>query len=87
VHGDIKLKQTTYSQLLRKQLTLVGNWNSDFNVLTNDWIDSINVIANGGFNPESIITHRVNLKEGEKAFDVLKNREFFIKIMVVNDDE
>ena len=84
VHGDIKLTQKTYSQLLRKQLTLLGNWNSDFNVLTNDWIDTINVIANGGFNPEKIITHKFPLKEGEKAFGVIKNREFYIKIMVVD---
>ena len=86
VHGDIKLTQKTYSQLLRKQLTLVGNWNSDFNDYTNDWVDVINVIANGGFNPEPIITHKFNLSEGEKAFDVIKNREFYIKIMVVNND-
>ena len=86
VHKDVTLKQATYSQLLRKQLTLVGNWNSDFTDTINDWVDSVNVIANGGFNPEKIITHKVDIKEGEKAFDVLKNKEFSIKIMVVNND-
>ena len=82
VHGDITLKQSTYSQLLRKQLTLVGNWNSDFNTINNDWVDAINAMANKGINPESIITHKVDLKEGEKAYNVIKNREFYVKIMV-----
>ncbi len=86
VHGDIKLTQKTYSQLLRKQLTLVGNWNSDFTDTINDWKDALDAIAKGGFDPEKIITHRVPLSDGEKAFDVLKNREFSIKIMVVNND-
>lgn len=86
VHGDIKLKQSTYSQLLRKQLTLIGNWNSDFNLITNDWVDAVNAIANGAIEPEKIITHRVSLENAEKAFDIVKNKEFFIKIMVVDNE-
>ena len=84
--GDITIKKETYSKLLRKQLTLVGNWNSDFNPLNNDWVESINVIAQGGINPEKIITHRIELSNGEKAYDVIKNKEFYNKIMVVDNE-
>jgi len=86
VHNDLNLKKETYSQLLRKQVTLIGNWNSDFSDYSNDWVDTVNAISLRKIDPEKIITHIIPLKNGEKAFDIIKNREFYNKIMVVNND-
>lgn len=82
-HGDIVISKQTYSQLLRKQITLIGNWNSDFSSTVNDWVDSLNVVKNGGIQPAKLITHKIKLSQSEKVFDVIKARQFYNKIMIV----
>lgn len=82
--GDILLEKALYSQLLRKQLTLVGSWNSDFSKDKNDWQDSIDAIAEGRIQPELLITHKIPLREGTRAFELIGDKqEFFNKILVV----
>ena len=81
--GDMQIAKAEYSHILRKQLTIFGSWNSDFSTKNNDWADSLQAIGEGKIAPECLITHKFTFAEGEKAFEVIKNREFYNKIMLV----
>lgn len=86
-HGkkDVTIDHTAFVKILRKQLTLIGSWNSDFSSKANDWQESIDAICEGKINPESLITHKIPLSLGDKAFKIVGDRkEFYNKIMVVN---
>ena len=85
VGADVTVKKENYSQILRKQLSVFGSWNSDFASYANDWKESLQAISDEKIQPEKLITHVFALADGDKAFDVIKNREFYNKIMVVSE--
>lgn len=82
--ADMTIKKENYAHILRKQLNIFGSWNSDFSSKINDWKESLQAIAEGKIQPEKLITHTFEFSDGDKAFEVIKNREFYNKIMVVN---
>jgi len=85
-HGkeDVVLDHAVYGQILRKQLTLLGSWNSDFSDTVNDWQESIRAASDGRITPEKLITHRIPLEMADRAFRIIGDREeFYNKIMVV----
>ena len=83
-HGDMTIDKATYSTLLRRQLTLVGSWNSDHKSDVDDWRESVEAIADGRIAPEALITHRFELERADAAFRLIGERcEFYNKIMVV----
>ena len=82
--GDVTLEKANYAKLLRKQLTLMGSWNSDFRRDSNDWKDVIQAISEGVIDPTVLITHRFPLSRGDEAFRLIgERREFYNKITVV----
>ena len=82
--GDMVIQVNNYAKVLRKQLTIFGSWNSDFSFAVNDWKESVQAISEKRIHPEALITHVFSLHEWDKVLNVIKNREFFNKIMVVN---
>ena len=85
-HGknDVSIAHDRFVQILRKQLTLTGSWNSDFSDDVNDWRESVQAISDGKIQPEVLITHKIPLNEGDRAYKTAGNREEFSnKIMVV----
>lgn len=81
---DVTLGHANFVQILRKQLTLFGSWNSDFTDGENDWKESVQAISDGKLDPEAIITHKVALADFGKAIDLIAGRtEFYNKITVV----
>lgn len=86
--GDVLLKASLISQVMRREVTLFGTWNSDYSTSGNDddWGTVLNSMANQTVNFEPIITHRVPL---EQAFDALlmmkEQREFFSKVLIQVD--
>jgi L-iditol 2-dehydrogenase len=85
-HGkkDICIKHEVFIKILRKQLTLIGSWNSDFSTEANDWEESVQAIANGVMNPEVLITHKIPLDKADEAFKASADRNVFSnKVMVV----
>ncbi len=81
--ADMTIEKDNYSKILRKQLSIFGSWNSDYSQTVNDWKDSVQAISEGRIDPEALITHRFSLQDSVQAFEVIKNREFYNKIMVV----
>ena len=86
-NGDMVVQVGNYAKVLRKQLTIVGSWNSDFSLAVNDWEESVKAISEERIHPSALITHIISLRDWEQVINVIKNREFFNKIMVVNNDE
>ena len=89
--GDMHISQKAYWELLRKQVALVGTWNSgyengDCENGENDWITVIKNINNGKLKLKELITHRYKLSDGIKPFDMMASqKEFFNKVMYVMD--
>ena len=82
--GDVTLAKANYAQILRKQLTLTGSWNSDFRRDRNDWEDSVRAISRGIIDPTKLITHRFPLAKATEAFRLIGERkELYNKITVV----
>ena len=84
-HGDYTFPQNTYWQILRKQLTIFGTWNSSYNnTKKSDWNMVVDSMASGKIDVEKLITHRFPLEEMDKGLEIMRdNKEFFAKIMVL----
>ncbi|MCL1855705.1 MAG: galactitol-1-phosphate 5-dehydrogenase [Clostridia bacterium] len=84
--GDMDMDQKTYWEILRRQLSVAGAWNSSFNGRRNHWERAIAAIASGKLNLEPLITHRLPLDGCNAAFTMLHNHtDFALKVMFIND--
>jgi L-iditol 2-dehydrogenase len=81
--GDMVISQKVYSEILRKQISLKGSWNSSYAALDrNEWELSLKAMSTGLISVKPLITHRCSLDEGVKPFLMMRNRnEFFNKVM------
>ncbi|GHV26133.1 galactitol-1-phosphate 5-dehydrogenase [Spirochaetia bacterium] len=83
---NMDIGQKAYWEILRKQLSIKGTWNSSYNDLHNDWRLAIDCMKNGIFQLDPLITHRFSFAECGKAFELAKSRnEFWVKIMFINE--
>lgn len=88
--GDMLLDKNTYWKILRNQLTLMGTWNSSFSMdgfrnLTNpdDWYYVLERMASGRLDVEKLITHRFDMKDFHKGFEIMKDKsEPYTKVMM-----
>lgn len=69
---DIMIKRGIYWKILRKELTVVGTWNSSYNANKNDWAVALKYMEKGLLPAEKLITHHFGLDECEDAFAVLR---------------
>lgn len=84
---DFLLKKDVYWQLLRKQQTLIGTWNSSYKVDRNDWDEIQDLVANHQIHLEELITHRFPMSQLIEGLEVMRSRtEFVNKVMILNDD-
>ena len=82
--GNVNISQNGYWQILRKELQLIGTWNSSFSRQENDWQQSLQAMQSGILQPEKLITHRFSLSEYKKAFDLMhEKQEPYLKVMFV----
>jgi L-iditol 2-dehydrogenase len=80
------LTQQGYWEILRKNLTLIGTWNSYYASLPiNEWQLVLDFIASGKLRLDPLITHRVKIEELGDALKMIRDRsEFTVKVMYVN---
>jgi len=85
--GEMKLSQKGYWELLRKQLKILGTWNSSFVSLPkNDWKLAIRAMEQRKINIKPFITHKFNLDDCNKALEMMRDRKsFFNKVMFIID--
>lgn len=85
---DMEIKQSVYSQLLRKEIVLRGTWNSSYNDRVNDWKATVAAMASGAISFEPLITHRYKISQCNEAFGMMHDRKtFYTKVMFVADED
>ena len=82
--GGMSLSQDAYWKILRKELTLVGTWNSSFGSRENDWREAVQAMQDKRLDLESLITHKFSLDEYKEAFALMhERRDMYCKVMFV----
>jgi len=87
--GETSFSEKTFQEILRKELTIRGVWNSLIHLENNEWDFVIKNIAAGNIDPARIITHTFSLRDAKKVFDDLheRNVEGYCKgIFLVNQE-
>ncbi len=83
--GDINMTQKVYWEILRKQLTVKGTWNSSYTRNKNDWEVALKAMARGRLDVAKFITHRFPFEKCAEAFDAVRDKnEFSNRVMFVN---
>ncbi len=85
--AEVTIPQDEISQVLRKQLTIHGAWNSVFRGRRDDeWSTALEAMGKGDLDLVPLITHRYGIDEANEAFRMMgENREFYNKVMFVFD--
>ncbi|WP_369018175.1 galactitol-1-phosphate 5-dehydrogenase [Thermatribacter velox] len=84
-YDDLVIPASTLDALLRKEVRLVGAWNSVFSPLpVNEWELSLHFMARGGLRCKPLISHRFSLDEAPEVFQRIWARsEFFNKVLFI----
>ncbi|THF82269.1 galactitol-1-phosphate 5-dehydrogenase [Cohnella fermenti] len=84
--GTMTLTQTGYWEMLRKQLTVVGTWNSDYSDFPkNEWKLAVQAMAERRIQALPLITHLVSLEQLGEAIAMMKDHSaFYSKVMWTN---
>jgi L-iditol 2-dehydrogenase len=82
-YNDLTLPQKTLDQLLRKELTLVGSWNSSFTPLPiHEWQMSLHFLSKGQIQCQPLISHRLPLSEAPEVFKKIWNKDgYYNKVL------
>ena len=76
--------QEACGKIIRKELSLVGTWNSSFGSRENDWREAVQAMQDRRLDLKSLITHRFPLTEYQEAFSLMhERREMYCKVMFV----
>ena len=82
--GDMTIDKGMYSEILRREITMCGTWNSSYNDRINDWQAVAAAMAEGDMLFEPLITHRFTLDQCNKALEMMRDKtEFFTKVTFV----
>ena len=81
--SDMELPRDVYWQILRKQLTLKGTWNSSYlGEEADDWHLVIQALSEGKIHPELFITHRFPLDNLTAGLEIMRDKtEDYVKVM------
>lgn len=84
---DMGLEKTLYWKILRKQLQLVGTWNSSFtHEKEDDWHFVLNALEQQRIHPEYVITHHMSEDTFIHGFEIMRDKkEDYVKIMMLCD--
>jgi L-iditol 2-dehydrogenase len=74
---EVELSQQAYWNILRKELTLTGTWNSSFSSTKNDWTASLEAMSEGKLDVMKAVSHILPLSKCQEAFRILLDRNVF----------
>ncbi len=84
--GNVEFSAKDYQNILRKEITLIGTWNSQYSDKINDWKESLEAMASKNFPISDLVTHRPTLGECIDVFNMIKNQEeFYCKVVAKID--
>lgn len=82
---DVTLPATLISQLMRREVRILGTWNSDYSVSGNDddWRIVLLAMASGKLDLSPLVTHKVALKDSTEILYKMKDKsEFYAKVLI-----
>lgn len=87
--GNIQLDQNTYWRILRKQLHVVGTWNSAYESGEKcDWSEAVAAIGSKKVQMQPLISHLLQQTELKSGLDLMKNhKEPYCKVVVLWNQE
>ncbi|QDV59196.1 galactitol-1-phosphate 5-dehydrogenase [Rosistilla oblonga] len=83
--ADVTLPAALISQCMRREIDILGTWNSDFSVFgdDDDWRTVLDAMSSGVLNLKPLITHRVPLSQGIAALEMIRDQsEFYAKVLL-----
>lgn len=82
-HASLKLSEQAVDNILRFQLSIRGSWNSFSNPFPGrEWTETAKLMEEKKFNPDILISHRLDLKELPTVFEKIDKKELvYTKIM------
>lgn len=83
--ADVTLPASLISQLMRREVSILGTWNSDYSVSGNDddWRTVLQAMASGTLDLFPLITHKVPLVDGTDVLNMMKIKsEFYAKVLI-----
>jgi len=86
-HNSLQLDEKQVDNLLRKELNIVGSWNSiNRSISDNEWRTTLHFMSIGQLKAKPLTTHRFGFKDVKKAFEMMHNQsEIFVKVMFFPD--
>ena len=91
-YSDMTFSRDIWWQLLRKQMSVYGIWNSSFrqepydDVKMDDWNYVLKRIKEGRIKPSKLISHRLELKELETGLLIMRDKtDDYCKVMIDTD--
>jgi L-iditol 2-dehydrogenase len=83
--ADVTLPVTLISHAMRREIALLGTWNSVYSATGNDddWRTALDAMASGRLTLRPLITHTVPLDEAIGALQMMRDRsEFSAKVLI-----
>ena len=81
--GPRTLSQDLYWRILRKQLTLIGTWNSSYGNADRDWTETVQAMADGRLQTDAFVTHILRDTELMDGLALMRDHsEDFCKVLV-----
>ena len=84
--GDVTLPAKLISQIMRRELALLGTWNSSYSAsgLPDDWRTVLAAVAAGTIKLKPLISHRFPLDQTLAGMTVMKSRNEFVAKVLIN---
>lgn len=81
--GARTLSQDLYWSILRKQLTLIGTWNSSYGGGKSDWAETARLAAEGTLQVGMVVSHVLEREQMERGLAVMRDKlEPYCKVVV-----
>ena len=83
--ADVTLPAALISQLMRREVSIFGTWNSDYSAAGNDddWRTVLQAMASGMLTLTPLITHKVPLADSPDLLHKMRDkREFYAKVLI-----
>jgi len=81
----VTIPASLISQTMRRELDVLGTWNSSFSAQGNndDWRAVLSAVASGAVDLDSLVTHRVPLDKALGALVMMRDQsQFFAKVLI-----
>lgn len=83
--ADVTLPAALISQVMRREVSIFGTWNSDYSAAGNDddWRTALQAMASGVLTLMPLITHKVPLTDSSDMLHKMRDKsEFYAKVLI-----